>query len=87
MAPSIWIADLRISDRTALKLRADHQIDPDEVRQEIQAVVGLTYSRDVHPRYGLRALLFIRIRSQRVLVVLFPTEDPEVWNLGSAYPA
>lgn len=47
MAPSIWIADLRISDRTALKL-------------------------------------FKRIRSQRVLVVLFPTEDPEIWNLGSA---
>jgi hypothetical protein len=85
MARSIWIAQLRISDATAYKLRSVHQFDPDEIRQEIQAVPGLTYSSHVHPEYGWRALLFITIRYQRVLVVLFPTDDPEVWNLGSAY--
>lgn len=85
MASSIWIAELRISRRTADKLRRVHHIDPDEVRQSLVGVPGLVYAANVHPIYGWRALMIIAVRSRRTLVVLFPTVDADVWNLGSAY--
>jgi hypothetical protein len=62
-----------------------HGLDVQEIRREIQAVPGLTYSSHVHPEYGFRALILVKIRADKVLAVLFPTDDPEVWNLGSAY--
>lgn len=76
---------LRISDATAQKISSLHGLDVQEVRREIQAVPGLTYSSDVHPEYGFRAMIMVTIGNHRVLTVLFPTDDPEVWNLGSAY--
>jgi hypothetical protein len=43
---------------------------------------------DDDPERGRRALVEIFIRGQRVLVVLYPVDDPlgGVFNLGSAYP-
>lgn len=80
------VGELRISPPTANKLIQRHHVDPEDVRPELVGVEGLTYAENIHPIYGWRALVIIQIRSQRVLVVLFPTEDPHAWNLGSAYP-
>lgn len=85
MVPSIWISDLLISERTVQKIIQVHHIDPDELRSQLVATEGLTYSEHIHPEYGLRALIVLTVRARKVLVVLFPTSDPSVWNLGSAY--
>jgi hypothetical protein len=49
------------------------------VRQRIGGVAG-------ERRRGLRVLINTTIRRSRVLIVLYPTADHDVWNLGSAYP-
>lgn len=81
----IWVALLRVSDRTAEKLMQKHGLDADEVRDAVQCVRGLRYVWDEHPDRGVRALVETSIRRRRVLVVLYPTDEIDVWHLGSAY--
>jgi uncharacterized DUF497 family protein len=86
---SIWIADLRISFKTANKLRNEHGLDVEEVRQALVCVSGLSFSWDDDSERGERALILIKIREKAVLAVLYPRLNDaygDSWNLGSAYP-
>ena len=86
---SIWVAELHISDATANKIAKRHGISADEVRLAVLCVPGLTYSWDIHPERGKRAIIATRIRGFKVLVVLYPRvldAFGDSWNLGSAYP-
>jgi hypothetical protein len=88
MVETIWVAQLRISNATAHKISTQHGLQADEVRDSVECVPGLTFVWDDDPERGRRALVEIFIRGQRVLVVLYPVDDPlgGVFNLGSAYP-
>lgn len=85
--PTIWIARLLVSARTAQKLVARHRLDAEQVRLAVECVAGLEYAWEDEPLRGRRAILKVTIDDQRVLVVLYPADDPlgDVWNLGSAY--
>ncbi len=84
----VWVGDLRISRRTADKIRRKHGLTPAEVRRAVVRVADLSYSWENHPTRGLRAIIRTRIRDNEVLVVLYPSRDSQFgdsWNLGSAY--
>ncbi len=42
----IWVAELRISDRTAQKLSSVHGLQADDVRDAVQCVKGLPFTWD-----------------------------------------
>lgn len=87
MAAGIWVATLLISARTAEKLSQKHGLGAQEVRAAVVCVEGLNFSWNDDPDRGLRAIVSARIRRRRVLVVLYPVDDPlgDAWHLGSAY--
>lgn len=82
---TVWVAELYVSASTEQKLIHRHNITVDEVEQAVKCVKGLRGRWDVDSDRGVRALIWVTIRSRRVLVVLYPTTAPDVWNLGSAY--
>lgn len=88
MPESIWVAELRISQRTAHKLSAVHRLQADDVRDAVQCVGGLPFVWDDDRERGLRVIIRVRVGGRRCDVVLYPagTADDDVWNLGSAYP-
>jgi hypothetical protein len=83
----LWVARLYISERTAEKISQLHGISHQEVRDAVECVSGLMYVWHDHPERGLRAIVDVRIRSRRALVVLYPRHDHlgDAYNLGSAY--
>lgn len=87
MTPPLWVARLIISSRTAGKLTRRHGLDWQEVHDAVVGVRGLRYVWDDDPERGRRALVEVRIRGNRCLVVLYPVADPsgDVYALGSAY--
>jgi hypothetical protein len=87
MAEAIWVARLRISDATAHKISTQHGLQADEIRDAVECVRGLTFVWDDDLDRGRRAIVETFIRGHRVLVVLYPADDPlgEVFDLGSAY--
>lgn len=89
MAPTIWVARLQISPRTADKISTRHGLQVNDVRDAVQGVEGLPFVWNDDPDRGLRAIVRVKIRGRVILVVLYPTDDPigDVWNLGSAYQA
>lgn len=83
---SIWVAELKISARTAEKIRQVHRIEPDDVRDKVLCVEGLDFVWDYsEPQGGWRAIVEVRLSRGTMLVVLFPTSEEDTWNLGSAY--
>lgn len=84
----MWVARLYASPTTRQKLVEKHQLVVEDIEDAVLCVSGLPYTWHEHPERGGRALIEVTIRSQRVLVVLYPAEDPlgDAWNLGSAYP-
>jgi len=82
---TVWVAELLVSPRTEQKLVSKHGITVREVEDEVVCVAGLRGWWDHHPTRGRRLLLFVTIRGRPALVVLYPTVDTGVWNLGSAY--
>ncbi len=83
----IWVATLRISQRVAEKIINEHHIEPQEVRDAVECVVGLAVSEDLDPERGWRVIVQVRIRGNEALVVLYPADDSigDVWSLGSVY--
>ena len=79
--------ELRISARTAEKLRDKHDLEPEAIRASIENVGRLPFSWDYGEERGLRALVWTVVHDDSCLVVLYPAigEDATVWNLGSAY--
>ena len=88
MAERIWVARLGISRETANKISRDHGLQADEVRDAVVCVRGLTFVPDDDAKRGWRALVETYIRGVRVMVVLYPANDPlgDAYHLGSAYP-
>ena len=84
----VEVRELRISARTADKLREKHDLAAEEVREAVEGVGGLQFRWDDHPERGLRAILVTAVGARAVQVVLYPAldEPADVWNLGSAYP-
>ncbi len=87
MGHGLWVSQVFISRATAHKIRTSHGRDPEEIRDAIGCRPGLSYVWHHHPDRGVRALVTIQIRRQRVLVVLYPerSDPPYTSNLGSAY--
>lgn len=83
---AVAVAELRISERTAEKLRDGHGVDADDVRDAVENVPGLRGNMHFHPQRGWRMLLAVQVRGESCRVVLYPTDADEVWNLGTAYP-
>ncbi|WP_285595809.1 hypothetical protein [Actinomycetospora sp. NBRC 106378] len=87
MRARIWVAVLHVSDRVREKITNRHGIEEQELRDEVECIPGLRATWDDSPDRGRRAIVEIRLRRQRVLVVLYPTGiDPDEFHLGSAYP-
>jgi hypothetical protein len=83
---TIRVAVLHISPRTAEKIRRVHHLEPDDVRDEVQCVEGLTFVWDYsEAQGGWRAIVEVAHRRGTMLIVLFPTSEEDTWNLGSAY--
>lgn len=82
---SFRVAVLWASYQTEQKLIHKHQMTVEEVEGVLVNVPGLRGSWDDDPERGLRLLVWVTIRGRRALVVLYPTDDPTEWNLGSAY--
>jgi hypothetical protein len=83
---SIWIAELSISPKVAEKLRHKQKIEENEVRLAVVCVASLKYRWDTHPEQGRRAIVEVKIRKKRALVVLYPVDEPtDTWALGSTY--
>lgn len=85
---TVWVARLYASQPTRQKLIEKHQLTVEEVEDAIVCKSGLSFVWNDHPERGRRALIEVAIRSRRVMVVLYPADDPlgDGWNLGSAYP-
>jgi hypothetical protein len=83
----LWVAKLLISEAVAKKIDSLHHLVLDQVRDAVVCVEGLSYTWDVDAARGRRALVEVTIGSRRVLVVLYPVDDPmgDVFALGSAY--
>ena len=79
------MAVLNISWRTAEKITTRHHLTAAEVREAVVCVRGLTYVWHAHPERGERVIISVQLRNRPALIVLYPTADPDVWNLGSAY--
>lgn len=88
MEEVLWVAWLNVSERTAEKVQSRHGLAEQEVKDAVVCQAGLVYVWDDHRERGRRALVRVQIRGRKVLVVLYPTDDPsgDVYNLGSAYP-
>lgn len=85
MPHGAWISRVFVSRATATKLAAKHGLDADDVCDAIEGVTGLPGAWDDHPERGLRLLLQVPMNRRTVLVVLYPREEEDEWNLASAY--
>jgi hypothetical protein len=86
--PSLWVAQLIMSDATKRKLSALHGLDWRAVNEAIDGVRGLAYTWDDDPERGRRAVVETEVGGRVCVIVLYPAEHPlgGVWALGSAYP-
>lgn len=93
MLEPIWVAKLYISRQTASKLTQLHRLQADDARDAVQCVPGLLAER-VYDKELERMKFLVEVQMRRggrrirVLVVLFPVDDPlgGAYALGSAYP-
>ena len=81
----LWVARVNVSARTREKIASRHGLDVDDIVGHVVGVAGLAYTWHDHAEHGLRALVEVQLRAARVLVVLFPTDAEDEFNLGSAY--
>jgi hypothetical protein len=81
----LWVAEIRISERTAAKVQSLHNLDVKDIRDAVVCRTGLPFKWDEDPERGLRAIVKCQIGGREALVVLYPIGD-DVYHLGSAYP-
>jgi hypothetical protein len=74
-----------VSYRTEQKIVHKHRIRLDELEEALVDVRGLKAIWHDGADRGRRLLVEAFVRGRRVLVVLYPTDAPDTWNLGSAY--
>jgi hypothetical protein len=87
MAEKIWVARLKVSRATAHKLSTVHGLQAAEIRDAVEGVRNLPCKWDDDPERGRRAIVQTFVRGQKVVVVLYPANDPlgDAYHLGSAY--
>jgi hypothetical protein len=79
-----WIAEVLVTDATAGKIRAKHELDPGEIATLVRSSPP-RIGRWVSDEHGTR--LYVQVTTsarQDVLAVLYPANG-EVWHLVSAY--
>lgn len=80
----VWVAEVLVSDATAGKIRAKHDLDPAEIAALVQSPPP-RLGRWVRDERGAR--LYVQVttaKRQDVLLVLYPASG-QVWRLVSAY--
>ncbi len=83
---TLWVAELRISEKTAQKLLHKHHVEPAEVRDSVVCRIGLPFRIDDDPQRGKRFVVTVAIRSERWLVVLVPSpRDADIFALATAH--
>lgn len=85
VSASVWVARLIISSRVAEKITSKHGLQVADLRAAVVGIARLGGRWDDDPERGRRFLLVVSIGSDEVLLVLYPTEERDVWKLGSAY--
>jgi hypothetical protein len=87
MAEKIWVARLKVSRATAHKLSTVHGLQAAEIRDAVEGVRNLPAKWNDDPKRGRRAFVQTFVRGQKILVVLYPANDPvgDAYHLGSAY--
>jgi hypothetical protein len=88
VVPTLWIAQLIVSDRTAAKLASVHGLDHREVSAAIVGTRNLRYMWHDDPQRGRRAVVEALVEGRVCIIVLNPVNHPlgGVFALGSAYP-
>lgn len=81
----IRVEILRITPNVRSKLASKHHLDADDVAAAVERIPGLWCTWHDDPRRGRRALMKTTVGGRGVLVVLYPSGEDGVWNLGSAY--
>lgn len=83
----VWVAELRVSERTRQKIIQKHGINEEDVRDAIVCVEGLKGAWDDDARRGRRAILKTSINGRPALAVLYPETSAfeDTWHLGSVY--
>jgi hypothetical protein len=76
-----WIAQIIVSDDTAEKIRAKHNLEPDDIIAAIQSPPARSGRLDPD---GERLYIQVTMKKRPVLVVLYDAGD-DVWHLASAY--
>jgi hypothetical protein len=80
----VWIAEVLVSAPVAAKIRANHELDPDEIGRLVSSPPPRLGTL-VEDQRGKR--LYVRVRTaagKPILVVLAPVTD-DIWRLTSAY--
>lgn len=87
LPPTIWVAELYVSERVEQKIIQVHHLDLADIEDEVRCKAGLQFHWDQDPERGLRAIVTIYLNGKRVAVILYPLVHPrgDEWNLGSAY--
>lgn len=90
MPEPVWIGEiLEPSAHVVGKLAACHQLAFEEVQQAIQNEMGLRGSWEVDSRDRTCLKLFVNVRGERSLILLYPVngrEDDDTFRIGTAYP-
>jgi hypothetical protein len=81
----LWVARLYVSERTRAKISSKHGLDVDDIRAHLVGALGLRGVWQHHPVRGLRALVEVYLGDQRVIVVLYPADEPDAFHVASAY--
>ena len=78
---------MKVSRATAHKLSTMHGLQAAEIKDRVECVRNLPCKWNDHPIRGRRAIIETFVRGQKVVVVLYPVNDPlgDVYDLGSAY--
>jgi hypothetical protein len=87
MYEKLWVARLTFSRATAHKLSTEHGLQAAEIRDAVEGVRNLPFKWDDDLERGRRAIVQTFVRGQKVVVVLYPANDPlgDAYHLGSAY--
>lgn len=83
----VYIADIRISDAVAAKIRTKHNVTPEEVRETFILREDIQAGWEDHHVHGRRVVAFGHTGDGRpILAALYPVDPPSegIWNLGTA---
>ncbi len=74
---------LYVSDNVATKLGSKHGLSHYDICDAIEKVEKLLYKEHDHPDRGLRMYVPLKIGKLTLMAILYPTDDPTCFNLGT----